>query len=211
MRLYGYWRSSSAWRVRIALHLKGVAYDSVSVDLRGGEQRGDAHTAVNPQARVPVLEWTEGDTVHRLTQSMAIVDWLDHRYPDPPLFPADPLLRARAIELAEIVNSGVQPLQNSGVLEAIEEIGGERAAWAARWIASGLRAVQQISEPVRGRYLCGDTITVADLFLVPQMYGARRFGVDLGALKPLVDIETRLSGLDAFVAADAANQPDADP
>ncbi len=210
MTLYGYWRSSSSWRVRIALALKGVPYDNVPVDLRRGEQRGPEHAARNPQHRVPVLEWTDERGTHELTQSMAILDWLESQHPEPALFPADPYLRARAVELAEIVNSGVQPFQNISVLFAVEELGAERAAWVRRFVEPGLHAVQQISEPLRGRFLVGDTISVADLFLVPQLYGARRFGVDLEALQPLVDIEARLSEHPAFVAADPTNQPDAD-
>ncbi|MEO0599880.1 MAG: maleylacetoacetate isomerase [Myxococcota bacterium] len=210
MTLYGYWRSSASWRVRIGLALKGVDYDNVPVDLRAGAQRRAEHDARNPLQKVPVLEWTDDAGRHRLTQSMAILDWLEQHVPEPPLFPADPLRRARALELAEIINTAVQPLQNSSVLAAVERLGADRARWAREHIAHGLRAVQAISEPLRGRFLVGDAITVADLFLVPQMYGARRFGVDLHAFAPLVDIDARLSEHPAFVAADAMNQPDAD-
>ncbi|MEN0065154.1 MAG: maleylacetoacetate isomerase [Myxococcota bacterium] len=211
MRLYGYWRSSASWRVRIGLALKGVAYDNVPVNLRTGEQNEAAHEARNPLHKVPVLEWTDDDGTHRMTQSMAILMWLDAQVPTPPLFPSDPLLRARVIELAEVVNTAMQPLQNSSVLAAVEDLGGDRTPWAHRWVEAGLRALDQLSAPLRGRYLCGDEITVADLFFVPQMYGARRFGVDLAPFDALTAIESRLAAHEAFVAADASNQPDAVP
>jgi len=210
MRLYGYWRSSASWRVRIGLALKGIAYDYTAVDLRKGEQGAADHAARNPLHRVPVLEWSADGSVQRLTQSMAILHWLDARHPDPPLFPVDALHRVRVLEIAEVINSGIQPLQNSSVLAAIADLGADRAAWAREHIGHGLHAVQRLCEPLRGRFLCGDALTVADLFLVPQMYNARRFGLDLAPLSALVEIDARLSEDPAFVAAHPDRQPDAD-
>lgn len=211
MTLYGYWRSSASWRVRIGLELKGLDYDYVPVDLRAGAQRSAVHEARNPLHKVPVLTWTEDDRVHHLTQSMAILAWLDQQAPEPLLFPRDPATYVRAIELAEVINSGIQPLQNSSVLVAVEGLGADRTTWARDVITHGLHALQALSEPVRGPFLCGDAITVADLFLVPQLYGARRFGVDLDPFAALTAIDARLAEHPAFAKAHADRQPDADP
>ena len=125
MKLYGYWRSSSAWRVRIGLGLKGLDYDYVGVHLKNGEQLGSAHGARNPMHQVPVLELTDGT---RLTQSVAILEWLEETHPTPPLLPAEPLARARCRALVEVVNSGIQPVQNLSVLLAVQALGGDRMA-----------------------------------------------------------------------------------
>ncbi len=206
MKLYGYWRSSSAWRVRIALALKGVDYTYVPVNLLRGDQTGEAHRARNPMAQVPVLELPTGE---RLVQSMAIVDHLEQRWPDPPLFPSDPIARANAFALAELVNSGIQPLQNLAVLRQVEALGADRIAWGKGVIERGLAAFQQQARSTAGRYCVGDEVTVADLFLVPQLYNARRFGCDLEPLGLLTAIEARLVELPPFVQAHPDAQPDA--
>jgi maleylpyruvate isomerase len=209
VKLYGYWRSSSSWRVRIALGLKGIAFDNVPVSLIQSEQTTDAHRARNPMAQVPVLELDDGTC---LTQSVAILEWLEESYPTPPLLPTSPADRAHVRALVEIINSGIQPLQNLATLKQVRTYAGaDDKAWAKLFLDRGLRALQEQARPRAGRYLFGDNVTLADCLLVPQMYGARRFGADLSALPLLVDVEARLRELPAVQAADAARQPDAQP
>ena len=191
LRLFSYWRSSSAWRVRIALNVKGLAHELVPVNLVALEQFGEAHRARNPMAQVPVLEVTEGSHTVRLSQSMAILEWLDERYPDPPLLPADLDGRARVRMLAEHVNSGIQPLQNAAVLRTLrEKWAGYDREWAARWIAEGLGALERaLQDGQTGRFCHGDAPGLADCYLVPQLYNARRFGVDVAPFPTLRAIE----------------------
>jgi maleylpyruvate isomerase len=211
VRLYGYWRSSSTWRVRIALHWKGLGFEYRPVNLLRGEQRTDAYQALNPAGAVPLLEVSHPGGVTRLRQSMAILEFLEERHPAPPLLPADPVRRAQARMLAEQVNAGIQPFQNLAVLQHLEGLGADPKDWARTWIASGLRKLQALSAPLAGRYLVGDELTVADLFLVPQLYAARRFGVDLGPLGLLTQVEVACVALPAFQNAHPDVQPDADP
>lgn len=206
MILYGYWRSSASWRVRIGLHLKGVPFEYHAVNLLTGENGGALHQARNAFAQVPVLEREDGA---RLTQSVAILTWLDAVRPEPPLFPEDPWKRARALALAEMVNAGIQPLQNLPLLGAIEALGGDRKAWGEQVISRGLHALQQNAAPTAGRFLYGDQVTIADLFLVPQLYNARRFGCDLSGLELLTTIEAHCQALPAFQKAHPSVQPDA--
>lgn len=211
LRLYNYWRSSASWRVRIALHLKGVPYEYVPVSLlHGGEQRSDAYRARNPMAQVPTLEWEEGGVTRRLTQSIAILEYLDARFPAPPLLPADPYLRARAMALAEVVNSGIQPLQNLEPQRYVREVlKGDAAAWTAHFIGRGMAALEALAAETAGRFLVGDELTIADVCLVPQMTAARRFGADPAALPTLTRVEATCGELDAFRAAHPERQPDA--
>ncbi|EPX61008.1 Maleylacetoacetate isomerase [Cystobacter fuscus DSM 2262] len=214
MRLYNYWRSSSSWRVRIALNLKGLSYEYVPVHLvkDGGEQHSEAYRALNPLSTVPLLEVTEGGRVHRLSQSMAILEYLEERHPSPALLPADPFLRGRARMLAEVVNSGIQPLQNLTVLQRVKtECNADDKAWAAHWIARGLAAFQAMAQETAGRYCVGDSVSFADACLVPQLYSARRFGVDLQPYGLLTRVEAACASLPAFQAAHAERQPDAVP
>ncbi len=214
MKLLGYWRSSASYRVRIALHHKGVPFEYVSVHLvkDGGEQFRDDYRAKNPMAQVPTLEVEEAGVVHRLGQSLPIIEWLEERYPDPPLLPADSFLRARSRQLAEIINSGIQPFQNLSVLRFVKaELGGDEQAFARRFIEKGLAAFQAVAEPAAGRFSVGDAPTVADACLVPQLYAARRFGVDLSPFPLLVRIEEQCASLAAFQAAHPDRQIDAVP
>ncbi|MFE8602291.1 maleylacetoacetate isomerase [Archangium violaceum] len=214
MKLYSYWRSSCSWRVRIALNLKGLPYEYVPVHLvkDGGQQNSDAYRAINPMRTVPTLEVTEGGRVHRLAQSMAILEYLEERHPSPALLPAEPFLRARCRMLSEMVNSGIQPLQNLAVLQRIKaELKGDDKAWCAYWIDRGLAAFQEVALETGGTYCLGDTVSFADVFLVPQLYGARRFGVDLQPYPLLTRIEAACANLPAFQAAHADRQPDAVP
>ena len=209
MKLYGYWRSSSSWRVRIALGLKGVAFDNVPVALLKSEHTGDAHRARNAMAQVPVLELDDGT---HLVQSVAILEWLEESYPTPALLPSNAADRAHVRALVEIINSGIQPLQNMATLKQVRSYAGaDDKAWAKLFLDKGLQALQEHARPRAGKYLFGDDVTLADCLLVPQMYGARRFGADLSALPLLVDVEARLQLLPAVQAADASRQPDAQP
>jgi maleylpyruvate isomerase len=218
VKLYSYWRSSCSWRVRIALNLKGLSYEYVPVHLvkDGGEQHSEAYRALNPMRTVPTLEMTgdskEGGKVHRLAQSMAILEYLEERHPSPALLPADPFLRARCRMLSEMVNSGIQPLQNLSVLQRIKgELKADDKAWCAYWIERGLTAFQAAAQETAGTYCLGEAVSFADICLVPQLYGARRFGVDLQPYGLLTRIEAACASLPAFQAAHADRQPDAVP
>jgi maleylpyruvate isomerase len=212
MKLYGYWRSSSSWRIRIALAYKDVAhvYQPVHLVRDGGEQHSDTYRAVNPMEQVPTLEFEHDGALRRVSQSMAIIELLEERFPDPPLLPGDPYLRARARQLAEIINAGVQPFQNLGVVQHVKrDLGADEQAFARRFIAAGLAAFQAVANETAGRFCVGDQLSVADAFLVPQLYSARRFGVALDALTTLTRIEAACMTLPAFQAAHADRQIDA--
>jgi maleylpyruvate isomerase len=214
MRLYNYWRSSCSWRVRIALRLKGLDFEYVPVHLvkDGGAQHSEAYRALNPLRTVPTLEFTHEGRVHHLSQSLAILEYLEERYPSPALLPADPLLRARVRMLSEVVNSGIQPLHNLAVTQRIKtELRGDDTAWNAYWIDRGLAALQALAGETAGRYCVGDAVSFADICLVPQLYAARRFGVDLGPYALLTRVEAACAQSPAFQAAHADRQPDAVP
>jgi len=210
MKLYGFWRSTATWRVRIGLAWKGIAYDYQPVHLRrgGGEQNAEGWERINPMRQVPVLELDDGV---RLTQSMAILDYLDETQPEPPLFPSGKLARARARQLAELVVSGIQPLQNTSVQRYVhEELGADEKAWTRHWVEKGLTALEALAVETAGRFSVGDSVSVADLCLVPEMYFARRLGVDLSRFPTLQRIDAACASLDAFQKAHAEAQPDAE-
>jgi len=213
MRLSSYWRSSSAWRVRIGLELKGIAHELVLVHLLrgGGEQNQPDFGHKNPMGQVPVLEVDGPNGVFRLTQSMAILEYLDEVVPEPPLLPANPELRARVRELAEIVNSGIQPLQNLRFLREVKALGADPFPATRAYITTGLAALERHAVESAGRYLVGDSVTLADVYLVPQLYTARRFGVELEPYPTLLRVETACEALPAFQRAHANAQPDFDP
>jgi maleylpyruvate isomerase len=212
LRLYSYWRSSSAWRVRIGLALKGLPHELVAVDLLAQEQFGEAHRARNPMAQVPVLEVEDGGRTLRLPQSMAILEWLDERFPDPPLLPADLDGRARVRALAEHVNSGIQPMQNAIVLRMLrEKVPGWDREWARTFIARGLDALERAVADGAGRFCHGDAPGLADCYLVPQLYNARRFGLELAPWPTLRRVEDACAALAPFQAAHPDRQPDAPP
>ena len=217
MKLYDYWRSSSAWRVRIALAFKGIPYQRQAVNLIAGsvatgEQHQDTFTAMNPLAQVPVLELdaTEaGGAPVFLTQSMAILEFLEERFPAPPLLPTDALARARTRQLAEMVNAGMQPLQNLSTTEHIRrELAGDPGTWVRHFMVRGLAALETVASSTAGSFLVGDAVTFADLYLVPQLHAARRFGVDLRGFPTLLRAEASCAPLPAFVEAHADRQPD---
>lgn len=194
-----YWRSSAAYRVRIALNLKGVAYRSQAVDLPSGQQRSAAYLALNPQGLVPLLE-IDG---HRLSQSLAIIDYLDARFVEPRLIPADPAQRAITWAQALTIAAEIHPLQNLRVLNYLRGEMGQSddavQAWLHRWLGDGLAALEA-QAPETGLF-GGDTPNLADVCLVPQIYSARRFELALDALPRLVRIDAQLRALDAFARA----------
>lgn len=214
MKLYTFFRSSASYRVRIALNLKGIDCEQVPIHLRrgGGEQFLPEYKAMNPQALVPTLE----DGGRLLTQSLAIIEYLEERYPEPPLLPKDPADRAAVRAMALAIACEVHPLQNLKVLNYVKgELKQDEAAanrWAQHWIALGLAALEQmvLAAPKRGRFCFGDAPTLADLCLVPQLANARRFGCDLSGVPTLVRIDAHCGTLPAFVNAAPENQPDAE-
>jgi len=208
--LHNYWRSSASHRVRIGLGLKQLAYEYVIVNIAHQQQHADLYRAKNPMAQVPTLEITEDDgTVRALAQSLPILEYLDERWPEVPILPEDPYLRARCRGLAEIVNAGIQPLQNLTTTKAVKAFGGDADAWPRPFIANGLTAFEHGAGDVAGAFCVGDTPTIADCCLVPQLASARRFGVDVAPYPLLVAIEQRCLALPAFAAAAPERQPDA--
>ncbi|MCM8735826.1 maleylacetoacetate isomerase [Azospirillum sp. A1-3] len=215
MQLYNFFRSGTSHRLRIALNLKGHDVEYVAVDLRTEEHSGTAFRAINPQGLVPVLAVDGEKGANALTQSPAIIEWLEERYPTPPLLPADPDARARVRELAALVGCDIHPLNNRRVLEYLRKsLGcGEAAvlAWCATWIDAGFQALETMlaTDTRRGAFCFGDAPTIADVYLVPQIESARRFNVDLTPYPTLVAIDRACATLDAFRRAAPANQPDA--
>ena len=208
--LHNYWRSSASHRVRIGLGLKELAYEYVAVNILEGAQASEAYVAKNPLAQVPTLEITDdrGQTI-RLTQSLAILEYLDERWPENPLLPRDPYRRAKARTLAEIINAGVQPLHNLGVLRRVKKLGGDDVAWVQPVMAAGLAAFARTVDEVGGEFSVGDSPTIADICLVPALLAARRFKVELSTHDRLLAIETRCLALPAFADAAPDRQPDA--
>ena len=208
--LHNYWRSSASHRVRIGLALKNLAFDYVAVNIVAKQQHADAYRAKNPMAQVPTLEITEEDgTVYAIAQSLPILEYLDERFPTPPILPAVPYLRARCRMLAEIVNSGIQPLQNLNTTKQVKAFGGDEVVWPKSVIRDGLAAFEQAAHDISGAFCVGETPTIADCCLIPQLASARRFGVDLTERKLLLAIEQRCMTLPAFQNAMPDQQPDA--
>lgn len=210
MRLYSFFRSSAAFRVRIALNLKGVDYETVTVDLPGAEHRGAQFRALNPQATVPTLD--DGGTI--LWQSLAIIEYLDARFPAPRLIPEEPVARARVQALAQLIACEVHPLNNLRVLKYLRgELKLDDAAvgkWYSHWVAEAFGPLETlVGRFGGGRYCFGDALSLADVCLVPQVYNARRFSCDLTPYPTLVRIATALEAEPAFAAAAPQRQPDA--
>ncbi|ACL56196.1 maleylacetoacetate isomerase [Methylobacterium nodulans] len=210
MKLYGYWRSTSSYRLRIALALKGLAVETVPVHLLrdGGEQRRAAYRAINPQGRVPSLVLNGGQV---LIQSPAIIEYLEETVPAPPLLPADPVARARVRAVAALIGCDIHPLHNIGPLSLLRQDFGrseaEVAAWIARWIGDGFAAVEAL---IDGETYCfGAEPGLADVYLVPQVYAARRFGVPLEPYPKIRRVAVRAEAHPAFRAAHPDAQPDA--
>jgi maleylacetoacetate isomerase len=212
MKLYTFYRSSAAFRVRIALNLKGLTYESVPKHLRHAEHRKTEYLAINPQGLVPVLEH-DGAV---LTQSLAIIEYLDERFPTPPLLPRTPAERAQVRAMAQAIACEIHPLNNLRVLDYLREVLGQDDdgvnRWYRHWIAEGLRPLEELvrRQSGDGQYCFGNAVSLADVLLVPQMYNARRFKCDLTPFPTLVKISAHLEQLAAFAAARPEAQPDAE-
>jgi maleylpyruvate isomerase len=211
VKLYSYFRSSAAYRARIALNLKGLSYETVSVHLTrgGGQQHGAEYRAVNPQRRVPALAIDGGDV---LIQSLAIIEYLDETHPVPPLLPADPVARAHVRAIADVIACDIHPLNNTSPLfylkNTLKQDQDAINAWYAHWVTVGFEAVEALLRP--GPYSFGDKVTLADVCLVPQVANARRFNVVLDRFPKIVAVDAACLELPAFDKARPENQPDAE-
>ncbi len=211
MILYGFWRSSATWRVRIALGLKGCSYEYRPINLLAGEQNRAEYRSKNPMGQVPLLEIAEEDgrTV-RIVQSLVIAEYLEERFPNPSLLPSDRVARAQVRQVAETINSGIQPLVNTSVRGFVrEQLGADEDVWCAHWIRRGLVAVEEMVRATSAGFAFGDAPTLADVCIVPQLYNARRFGVDLGCCPTLTAVERACQALDAFSLTRPEDQLDA--
>ncbi len=211
MILHGYWRSGTSYRTRIALNLKSLPHEQAGVDLRVGDQKSEAYLTLNPQGLVPALE-VDGAV---LTQSPAILEWLEETHPEPPLLPSDPVARAQVRAMAALVACDIHPLNNLRVLQALKrDFGADQAAldaWAGRWITAGFEALEALIARHGDGWCFGDAPTLADCCLIPQVYSARRFNTPLDAFPRILDIDARAAGHPAFQAAHPDRQPDATP
>ena len=210
MKLYGYWRSSASYRVRIALALKGVEVEHIAVNLREGKQGQGAHLSRNPQGFVPVLELEDGT---QLTQSLAIIDYLDQIAPQPALLPDDVMARAKIRAACLMIAADISPIQNLSVLKHIRAEHGQGddgvKAWAAHWIARGFESLERVAQGYDTPFLMTEVPTMFECCLVPQCYNARRFGVDMNRFPKLKAIDATCRELPAFIQAAPENQADA--
>jgi maleylpyruvate isomerase len=211
MKLYGYYRSSASYRIRIILNVKGITWENQPVMLNRDEHRADTFRAINPMSLVPVLD--TGDAT--LGQSPAIAEYLEETFPAPALLPKEPLLRAQVRELQHLIGCDIHPLQNLRVLKHLRaEFGQQDAAvnaWCRKWIGAGFEAYETIAakRSASGRYSVGDSLTLADAWLIPQLYNARRFELDLAPFPTIVGIGEHCLALDPIAAAHPDQQPDA--
>ena len=213
IKLYDYFRSGAAFRVRIALNLKGLSYEQIPVHLLkdGGQQHSEAYKAINPQELVPTLD-IDGTLI---SQSLAILEYLEETYPEPPLLPSDAAGRARVRAMAQIICADTHPLQNLRVQHKLKTLGLSQEQvtdWAGHWIKLGFQTLESMlhDAPVQGPYFYGDQVTLADIAIVPQMVNAKRLGLDLSPYPRVVETIDRLMTLPAFVKAAPENQPDAE-
>jgi maleylacetoacetate isomerase len=210
LTLYSHWRATAPYRVRIGLALKGVAYDYVPVDLTAAAQHQAAYRAINPQRLVPALDL--GDGSEPLTQSLAILEWLDETHPEPPLLPKAPIDRARVRAMADIIACDMHPLNNLRVTRALEAMGVEaprRAKWIERWILDGFNTLEPMIARCGQGFAFGDQPTLADACLVPQVYSAERFKIDMAPFPALTAAVEKARAHPAFVAAHPDLQPGA--
>lgn len=211
MRFHGYFRSSSAYRCRIGFNLKGLDYEFEPVHLKSGAQRGAGYTALNPQALVPALETDGGDV---LIQSLAILEWLDETHPETPILSRDPLTRAKERGFAQVIACEVHPLQNLRVLNYLTGTLGadekQKAAWLTHWLRAGLETCEALlARREEATPFCyGEAPGIADICLVPQVFSARRFDVDISDLERVLAVDAACAKLDAFDRAHPKNQPD---
>ncbi len=208
--LHGYWRSSAAYRVRIALGLKGIAFDQVTHDLRTAAQRAPSYLRIAPHGLVPALE-ADGAV---LIESPAILEWIEARWPEPPLLPASATDAAVVRSMGAVIACDIHPVNNLRVLNELRKSFGasdeQIATWTERWIGEGFRALEALIARHGRTFAFGDSPTLADCYLVPQVYNAHRFKIDLTAFPRLVEVAEASSSLPAFVAAHPDRQPDAD-
>lgn len=205
MKLYGYFRSGAAWRVRIGLHLKGVEFETIPIDLRANAQRAPEWLARNPQGLVPALELDDGTL---LTQSLAILEWLDETRPEPPFLPLDAVERAKVRAVVLAIAADTHPIQNLGTLKRIEALTDAETSrlWARQTIERGLGAVEAMIDP--RPFAFGAQLTLADILIVPQLFNARRFDVDLSACPRLLAVEATCASIPAFIASRPEAQAD---
>ncbi len=209
MRLYSYWRSTTSYRVRVVLNLKGFDYEIVPVDLIKAEQRRPDYTAINPGRGVPSLTLDDGS---HLTQSLAIIDYLEALRPEPAILPPEPLKRARVMAAAHAVALDIHPVNNLRVVQYLEAMGPSKAEitnWMLHWMHEGLTAYQAMIRP-HTRFSFGDAPDLADICMVAQLYNGRRWGLDLAPFERIVEIEQNCLSLDAFQRARPENQPNAE-
>ncbi|MCC6948489.1 MAG: maleylacetoacetate isomerase [Bradyrhizobiaceae bacterium] len=208
MKLYSFFRSSASYRVRIALALKGLHYETISVPMRDNSHRSESYRKVNPQMRLPALALDDGNV---LIQSLAIVEYLDEVYPEPRLLPADPIERAQVRAVAQIISCDIHPLNNTGTRGMLtSKFGADEKAlneWTAYWIHEGFNSIERLLQP--GPYAFGDAITLADLCIVPQVYNAHRYNVPLDDYRKILAVDASARQHPAFAAAAPEAQPDA--
>jgi len=211
MKLFSYWRSLATYRVRIALNLKGLSYETIPIHLQkeGGLNRKPEFRAINPHMRLPALRLDSGDV---LVQSLAIIDYLDETHPEPPLLPKDPIARAKVRAISQVIACDIHPLNNVGPLRYLKNVLGQDQskidAWYHHWVQDGFDAVEAMIET--GPYACGNEITLADICLVPQVYNARRLKAPLDRYPKIVAVDAACAKLAAFDKARPENQPDAE-
>jgi maleylacetoacetate isomerase len=210
VKLYTYFRSSAAFRVRIALNLKGLRYEPLFVHLAKGEHRKSDYTKVNPQGLLPTLELEDGT---RLNQSLAIIEYLEEKHPRPPLLPSDPVGKARVRALSELIACEIHPLNNLRVLQHLKRALGQNEdqvnAWYRHWIADGLGKLEAELDP-GAKFACGEAPTMADCCLVPQIFNAKRYNCDLASYPTTMRVFEQCMKLEAFDRAQPGKQPDAE-
>ena len=216
LRLYSYFRSSCSYRVRIALNLKGLEYEYVPVHLLegGGQQNSESYLARNPVGEVPTLEVLNeaGEVVATLSQSVAILEYLEETHPEPALLPTEPAQRAKVRQLVEVVNSSIQPIQNLRVMQRLQaQFDVDRPvtlAWSKHWIERGFQGLERLLQTTAGQHAFGDQLTLADALIVPQEYNARRFGIDMDQFPTIKRISQTANQHPAFINAAPDKQPD---
>ena len=209
MQLYSYFRSSAAYRLRIALALKGLDYDYVAVNLLKSEQTQARYRSLNPIGLVPALQL---DSEEVLTQSVAILEWLEEQYPSPALLPADTIARAKVRAIVNVIACDIHPICNLSVTNHLKsEFGADQATvvhWYRRWMSRGFEAIEALAASKSGAFCMGDSVSLADICLIPQLYNANRFGIELGLYPKLAAINTHCMTLEAFQRAAPRRQPD---
>ncbi|KAI8923831.1 glutathione S-transferase [Entophlyctis helioformis] len=206
LKLYSYWRSSASWRIRIILNHKGIDYETLSVNLLKSEQRGEAFLAVNPAGLLPALQLPSGEII---VESPAIAELLEEMHPEHPLLPTDLVARAKIRAIMSLIACDIHPVQNLRVLQYAGE--DRKADWAKHFMTLGFEGLEALLKQTAGKYCFGDELTLADAFLVPQVFNAYRWGVDMTKFPLIAAIDARLAEVDAIKKAHASNQPDAVP